>query len=554
VEQIKAAILEPIVAWVPETEASAVSRRGDEMVAEYRLGEQVRILETTPWSGAAAASPSFCAPSTRNLTAGAGAAGVRTEPSRVDRSIVSGARTWGLVTQQPATVSRAYVLVIGPRSCHAVELPAVGELMIGRGDDADVALDDGSVSRRHARLLVAGREIRIADLGSHNGTLVNGIPVEGSRSLASSDEISVGENTLVLHLQRQAARAAGASIGPELAVTRVSLGSREVIIADPAMARIYELIARLGRADVSVLVCGETGVGKENAALAVHHHSRRCAGPFVAINCAAIQETLAEAELFGYEKGAFSGASATKPGLLEAAGGGTVFLDEIGELSLAVQAKLLRAVESGRVTRVGGLREREVDLRIVAATNRDLEAEVRAGRFRQDLLFRLNVGTVALPPLRDRPREIGVLARVFLDAACTRAARRPLEIAPSAMRRLAAHAWPGNVRELRNVMEFAAATVEGEAVEENDLRLSASSPAPEEAGRRDDRAEPAVPVVFQPINEEVRQLEARRMVEALAVCGGVHTRAAALIGMPIRTFSSKLKLYRLSSATPGKSP
>jgi len=430
------------------------------------------------------------------------------------------------------------VLAIGRHDCRAFELPVVGELAIGRDVDADVVVDDRSVSRCHARLIAAGGEVRIVDRGSRNGTRVNGVAIDGARLLASGDEIAIGDAVLVLHLPRRIEVPIAADEAP------LQIGEREVIVADPVMVRIYELLARIGRGDLTVLVCGETGVGKENAAYAVHHHSARRAGPFISINCAAIQETLAESELFGHEKGAFSGAACTKAGLLEAAAGGTVFLDEVGELPLAVQAKLLRAVEARRVTPVGSLRERELDVRIVAATNRDLDDEVRAGRFRRDLLYRLNAATVVLPPLRERPRELVLLSRVFLDEACRRVGRAVPAIAPSAMRALAAHGWPGNVRELRNTMELVAVTVEGDVVEARDLELAIRLDAP---------ATLSVPVAegsspgpgFRPITEEVSQLEARRMAEALDATGGVHTRAAALIGMPLRTFTTKVKLYGL---------
>jgi two-component system response regulator AtoC len=436
------------------------------------------------------------------------------------------------------------VLVIDGHACRAFELPVVGELSIGRDDDADVVIDDRAVSRCHARLIAARSEVAIADLGSHNGTRVNGVRVDGARTLASGDEIAIGEVKLLVHLPRRPVASGDAQgrCGDD-AGTRIMLGDREVIVADPAMVRIYELLTRVGRADLTVLLCGETGVGKENAAYAVHHHSPRRAGPFISINCAAIQETLAESELFGHEKGAFSGAAGAKPGLLEAAAGGTVFLDEVGELPLGVQAKLLRAVEARRVTRVGSLRERELDVRIVAATNRDLGAEVRAGRFRRDLLYRLNVATIVLPPLRERPREIAILARVFLDDACRRAARPLLAIAPDAMHALEAHAWPGNVRELRNTMDLIAATVEAGVVQRADLALAATLGASGEPAPEDARPTSG----FRPIRDEIDQLEARRIAEALTATGGVHKRAAELIGMPLRTFTTKLRLYGLGA-------
>jgi transcriptional regulator with GAF, ATPase, and Fis domain len=344
---------------------------------------------------------------------------------------------------------------------------------------------------------------------------------------------------------------------------RIVLGDREVIVADPAMMGIHHLLERLGRSDLAVLIHGETGVGKEHAAFAVHHHSTRCAGPFVAINCAALQDSLVESELFGHERGAFSGAVTAKPGLLETAQGGTVFLDEVGELPAAIQAKLLRATESRRVLRVGGIREIEVDFRLVAATNRDLDAEVAAGRFRRDLLYRLAVATVEIPPLRERPRESELLARAFLDEGCRQVGRAPLALSEAAVRQLAAHDWPGNVRELRNAMLLAAATAAGDVVETVEFRRTRADARAASIHRADapssPHAAPAGPAV-RPANvgarpnaapltiaEEVAQLEARRMAEALAACDGVHNRAAALIGMPLRTFTTKVKLYGLST-------
>jgi len=200
-------------------------------------------------------------------------------------------------------------------------------------------------------------------------------------------------------------------------VRTIEVGDRSVVIADPAMARMYQLLERLAVSELPVLVCGETGTGKEVAAGALHQFSHRSERPLVSLNCAAIQENLVESELFGYERGAFSGAIAAKPGLLEVASGGTVFLDEIGDLPAAVQAKLLRVIETKRVLRLGDVRERTIDIRVIAATNRDLVKDVVAGRFRRDLYFRLSGATLWLPPLRDRPRELPILAEMFLHDA-----------------------------------------------------------------------------------------------------------------------------------------
>jgi two-component system, NtrC family, response regulator AtoC len=318
-------------------------------------------------------------------------------------------------------------------------------------------------------------------------------------------------------------------------VWRIVMGERCVLAADPAMVRAFELLRRLATSDLAVLISGETGAGKENAAYAVHHHSGRAGRPFVALNCAALPEQLVEGELFGYEKGAFSGAVAAKVGLLESADGGTVFLDEIGELPLGAQAKLLRVLETLRVTRLGAVRDRPIDVRIVAATNRDLDRAVAAGQFRRDLYFRLSAAVVALPPLRDRPREVPILARAFLADACAKAGRRSMAIAPCAMLRLVAYGWPGNVRELKNCMDYAAVAVADDTLAEHHLpeKIAAPTPPPPAAIARR----------FRPIGEELRELERNRMIEALATADHVQTRAARLLDMPLRTFVWKLKHY-----------
>ena len=317
------------------------------------------------------------------------------------------------------------------------------------------------------------------------------------------------------------------------------------VVDDPAMIHVYDVLRLLAPSNLTVLISGETGVGKEVAARELHLRSSRAAGPFVAINCASLPEALVESELYGYEKGAFSGATGSKAGRLETAIGGTVFLDEIGELSATAQAKLLRALETRRASRVGGLKEYELDVRVVAATNRDLQAEVQAGRFREDLYFRVNGASLTLPPLRERPRELAVFARRFLGRACAEAGRDPPLLSAQVMACLEAYRWPGNVRELKNEMEYLAATVQAPVISPEHLseRFTDAGPRAMLASSRASETQP--PSAFRPLADEIRELEQRRMREALAASGGVQTLAAQLIGMPIRTFTWKYKLYAL---------
>lgn len=332
------------------------------------------------------------------------------------------------------------------------------------------------------------------------------------------------------------------------------IGPHEVTIADPAMQRIYALLERLAKSPIPVLIQGETGTGKEIAATALHVWSKR-PGRFVALNCAALPETLAESELFGHEKGAFTGAVSQKLGLLEQAAQGTLFLDEVGELPLSLQAKLLRALESQKITRVGGSRELPIDVRVVCATHRDLEHEVQQGRFRQDLFFRLVAARVMLPPLRDRRREIPLLLRQFLRRAADHLGRSVPAFSDGALTLLLSHTWPGNIRELRNFCDYLAATSSDGIITSTEV----SSLLRQEPRDRNQVPTPAVAdqiglspnPTFRSLEDEIRELEQRRMMEALAKAQGVQVRAAELLGMPIRTFSYKMKQYGISAT--GKS-
>lgn len=325
------------------------------------------------------------------------------------------------------------------------------------------------------------------------------------------------------------------------------LGERSVVAVDTAMRAALSRVERLAGSDIPVLVVGETGVGKDVVATALHAWSRRSKQRFVAINCAALADTIFESEMFGYERGAFSGAYTAKVGLLEAAQGGTLFLDEVGELSLSAQAKLLRVLESKTMTRVGAVAERRIDVRIVGATNRDLQSEVSGGRFRQDLYFRLSAASVAVPPLRSRPHDLLPLAHMLLREACERLGRPPLTITEPAQRRLSRHSWPGNVRELRNLMELLAATEPGDTIDEQHLDGPLAG-GPERPGEPRGAAPggEGTPTSFRNIYEEIRELERTRIEQALAASGGVRVKAAALIGMPLRTLITKIKDYGLA--------
>jgi len=316
-----------------------------------------------------------------------------------------------------------------------------------------------------------------------------------------------------------------------------------VVVLDPGMQALYEQVARAAGSSINVLVLGETGVGKELLARAIHNLSPRKTGPFVALNCAALTESLLQSELFGHEKGAFTGALQARAGLLESAAGGTLFLDEIGELPLSIQTKLLRALEDRKVLRVGARAERDVDVRFVAATNRDVESEAEAGTFRQDLYYRLNGISFTIPPLRERRAEIPALCRMFLARCNAELGRKAaLTLAEETLQLLVSYTWPGNVRELRNVIERGAVLCSGEVLQPEHLpqrvlggpsqRLSSSQPPALDNAREE---------ALSRARNELQGIERQRISEALEQCGGNQTRAAEALGISRRTL-----VYRLS--------
>ncbi len=518
-------------------------------------------------------------------------------------------------TPRAADEAGFHLLVMGPELFATHALPARGEVIIGRASDVGVNLEDGLVSRRHARLRI-GATFEIEDLGSANGTRLREarLPVNAPARVHPGEAIAIGSTILMVQPNRpqpQAARRrplphpefgsrvewecaraeatggvftvlrftedmldesvlrpmdvvglyapgeyeallpgldAGATkaLGRKLGIASYPIDGRHAgallaragarlrrqadqdddapVVADQQMRRLHALAERAAAGTINVLIVGETGVGKEVLARTVHRLSPRAARPFVCVDCAALSDALLESELFGHERGAFTGAGQAKPGLLETAPGGTMFLDEIGELPLKLQAKLLRAIEAREVVRVGGLRPRKIDVRFVAATNRDLEAAVGAGTFRRDLYFRLNGMTLAIPALRERPTEIAPLARAFVREL---GGRKAPVLSDEAVAALEAHAWPGNVRELRNAIERALLLVTGSTIGPEHLDGLSCPSGIAAAGS-----------------------ERERIVAALAACAGNQSRAAKMLGISRKVLIARLDQYGVARPRP----
>jgi two-component system response regulator AtoC len=370
-----------------------------------------------------------------------------------------------------AATARRHLLVVGEDHFGTYPLPEGASLVIGREPDCDVPLAHPRISRRHARV-ERGETLTLEDLGSTNGIRFGGRRLgTGERvTVAPGEAFQVGPFTAVVVESPREATATGAT-------------SAAITVVDPGA--VPEIVARVARGAANVLITGETGVGKEVLARALHELSGR-AGRYVAINCAALGESLLESELFGHERGAFTGATAAKPGLFEVAARGTVLLDEIGDLSVALQAKLLRALETRQVLRVGGVEPVALTARFVAATHRDLAELVERGGFRRDLYFRLNSITLAIPPLRERRRVIPALAAQLLADAARAEGRAAPALSSDALAALSGHDWPGNVRELRAVLERALLLCPDGRVEVRHLRFDGApprAPAPDPRAR-----------------------------------------------------------------------
>jgi DNA-binding NtrC family response regulator len=515
-----------------------------------------------------------------------------------------------------------------------VELLDGQDLVVGRGEDCDVVVGEAKVSRRHFIVKRHGSLLALEDLGSTNGTKLNGMAIRSiERRLVGGDVIRVGRTTMTvaaasgsgvlespatsrieLELGRIAAAGAGAVLlridlphdvqpaaldkvaatlnrvalvepreegqylalveddqdvaaltrhvqeivsGAEVTAARypgdgdslekllrsaarahadeVVTTEHGVCVADPAMVKVFRVARRLARTDTTVLILGETGVGKEVLAEQIHRCSHRAEKPYVRLNCASLPETLLSSELFGHERGAFTGADRRKTGYFEAADGGTLLLDEIGELSLGMQVKLLRVLESRTVLRLGGTAEIPVDVRVICATHRDLQKEVEAGRFREDHDYRVSAFTLQVPPLRDRPMEIGLLAEMFVRQHGERMGVAPPVLGDATIGILQSHRWPGNVRELRNAVEHALVMCDGGTILAEHLPESLRTP---ESDAREAASQGTV-------RDKLAQIERASILKALADENGNQTRAAKRLGMSRRALIYKMGKYEI---------
>jgi transcriptional regulator with PAS, ATPase and Fis domain len=397
------------------------------------------------------------------------------------------------------------------------EIQSTGErLVIGTHQSANLILDDKTMSRFHCEIAIEDGRAVLRDLGSLNGTVVDGVSVLGAH-LSDRAQLTLGETQLVFEL------------GDDH--VEIELYDRDrfgvLVGRSRAMRTAMAMLARAANSDITVLLQGETGSGKDAAAESIHRESSRAQEPFVVVDCAAIPAQLMESELFGHEKGAFTGADRARVGAFEAASGGTLLLDEIGELPLELQPKLLRVLESRHIQRVGSHERIDVDVRVIAATNRTLMAEVNARRFRSDLYYRLAVLEIALPPLRQRLEDLPLL----VDAMLERHAEAPGAAAlrtPEALAELRRHSWPGNVRELRNYVERCLAFDEPPP-----LAATATATAPSDA-----RVDPTRPLRAER-EKWLRELEREYLEKVLAANAGNVSAAARAAGI------DRIHMYRL---------
>jgi len=387
-------------------------------------------------------------------------------------------------------------------------------LTIGSRPDSDLRLEDPTVSRKHAEISRTAEGFLLQDLGSTNGTFLNGVRVDRAY-LRDGAVVTVGETSMVYSTGED-----GALRGEQVP----SIFGQMVAVSEP-MLKAFALLEGLAASDITVLVEGETGTGKELAARAVHDRSPRAGCPFVIFDCSTVPGQLMESELFGHTKGAFTGASEARPGAVEEAEGGTLFLDEIGDLPLDLQPKLLRLLDLKEFKRVGTSDRKIADVRFVAATNVDLEDQVRRDLFRRDLFFRISAAKVTLLPLRERPRDIPALARHFLGTL-SREQGRSLTLKKDALGALSKNQWPGNVREVKNLLETAVALCRSDIISAKDLPFQSANGQSSAGG-------------------SLAGAEEQAIKDALEKAAGNRRKAARLLGIAPSTLYAKMKKFGL---------
>jgi len=432
-------------------------------------------------------------------------------------TVVSGGDTMVIKANGPAS---SELLLTGTSGKRRIRTPLRGQVLtLGQDPSNDIILDDNYVSAFHCRLFRKGDDWFVADLDSTNGTRVNGVTVTEAR-LEAGAVLSLGKVDLRL-------------VEPQEKPTSSFEG---LISQDPAMRPVFTTIERAAPTDETILITGESGTGKEVVAQACYRLSRRAQKPLVALNCAAISKELMESELFGHEKGAFTGAQTKRTGLMEEAHQGTMFLDEIGELALDLQAKLLRALESGEIRRVGSNQPLMVNVRVLAATHRSLPERVQQGEFREDLYYRICVIEIHLPPLRKRPRDIPLLANYFLEQATSQT--EPKMLTEKALEELAQYRFPGNVRELKHIVTRAAILCEGQQIEPRHLTFAPPTLADRVAESKLYRQ-----------NKTLREVEIEAIRETLASHDGNQRAAARTLGLARSTLISKMEKYGIDPKT-----
>lgn len=451
-----------------------------------------------------------------------------------------------------------------------------GVITIGRAVQCDVRLDHGSVSRHHARIHLPSLEVE--DLNSRNGSWVldDGIALTMPSALLRA--AAEGER-LLPGVRRRFAPGSVLRLGEVVSVLQRSVPAQHTlpatapapdphapVLEDSEMVQLYELAERMAATLLPVLILGETGVGKDVLAARIHQASPRKEGPFVRINCGALSESLLESELFGHQRGSFTGANEAKPGLFELGDGGSVFLDEIGELPLRTQVKLLHVLETGQVTRVGATKAQRIDVRFIAATNRNIAQDVQAGTFRKDLYFRINTLCMKINALRERKADILPLARFFLRLASARTGSAEPHLSAEAAEHLQGYGWPGNVRELKNSVERACLLcghgpllpqhfpTERELlnIAPDIADLWADAEAPTRVRHRSELGQAPVsplPPLAVADRDADRQLA---LIDALNTCGGNQTRAAELLGISRRTLVNRLNELNLPRPRKGR--